>query len=132
MKKHFELLGLLYIIFSALNIVAAFLIFIILSSIGFLSRELSDPIADLNGYSAATILNAIGIIIALILVILAIPGLIGGYGLLKKRSWSRILGLILGGLNLMNIPFGTILGIYTLWVLIQDDAINYLDQSNKG
>ena len=43
--------------------------------------------------------------------------LIVGYGLLQRRPWGRILGIIAGVLGLFHFPFGTALGIYTLWVL---------------
>ena len=35
----------------------------------------------------------------------------GGIYLLKYRPWARILLLVLGFLNLIEIPFGTALGI---------------------
>jgi zinc-ribbon domain len=40
------------------------------------------------------------------------------WGLYEKRPWARILGIVLGFLVLIRIPFGTALGIYTLWVLL--------------
>jgi len=45
-------------------------------------------------------------------------GLAAGLGLLGRRSWARILGLIMAFLSLLEMPFGTMLGIYTLWVLL--------------
>ena len=64
------------------------------------------------------------------LLVLSAPGILGGYGLLKKYSWARVLVLILGALNLLNVPFGTILGVYTFWVLLNEDAakslLNYI------
>jgi hypothetical protein len=32
-----------------------------------------------------------------------------------------------GFLNLINIPFGTILGIYTIWVLMHEDVKRVFD-----
>jgi hypothetical protein len=40
------------------------------------------------------------------------------WGLYEKQPWARILGIVLGFLVLLRIPFGTALGIYTLWVLL--------------
>ena len=45
-------------------------------------------------------------------------GIIAGIGLLKRRPWARILTIVLSVLNLINIPFGILLGIYGLWVLL--------------
>ena len=58
----------------------------------------------------------------LILSIFFVPGIVGGIGLLRHKQWVRYLVLILGILSLLNIPVGTALGIYTLWVLLQDET----------
>jgi hypothetical protein len=42
--------------------------------------------------------------------------------LLQSESWARILAIVLGILELVSIPFGTALGIYTLWVLLPADS----------
>jgi len=57
-----------------------------------------------------------------LLVVLGLPGILAGYGLLKRRSWARGLAVALGVLNLFNVPLGTVIGAYTLFVLLQDDA----------
>jgi hypothetical protein len=44
-------------------------------------------------------------------------GLLVGIGLLRRERWARPLALVVGILMLLKIPFGTALGIYTLWVL---------------
>jgi hypothetical protein len=43
--------------------------------------------------------------------------LTAGYGLLARKPWGRILGIIAAILALFKFPLGTALGIYTLWVL---------------
>lgn len=45
-------------------------------------------------------------------------GIIAGWGLLERRSWARTLAIILGFVGLLEMPLGTALGIYTLWVLL--------------
>jgi hypothetical protein len=47
-----------------------------------------------------------------------ILGLIAGWGLLERRPWARMLAIVLGCFQLVNLPFGTALGIYTLWTLL--------------
>ncbi len=44
-----------------------------------------------------------------------------GIGLLMRLGWARIAALIAGAIGLINIPFGTALGIYTMWVLLPAD-----------
>ena len=47
-----------------------------------------------------------------------VVGIITGWGLLERQSWARMLAIILGAFSLLDMPFGTALGIYTLWVLL--------------
>ncbi|HUI76563.1 MAG TPA: zinc ribbon domain-containing protein [Bryobacteraceae bacterium] len=48
----------------------------------------------------------------------SILGLVTGWGLLQREPWARTLAIVMGFLHLLNMPFGTALGIYTLWVLL--------------
>ena len=51
-----------------------------------------------------------------------ILGIIAGWGLLDRQPWARTLAIVLGVINLIHIPFGTALGIYTLWVLLPAES----------
>jgi len=53
-----------------------------------------------------------------VIAIIAIFSLIVGIALLTRRPWGRVLALIAGFLSLVSIPFGTALGVYTLWTLL--------------
>ncbi len=52
----------------------------------------------------------------------ALVGFLAGWGLLARQPWARALTLVLGCLALLHPPFGTALGIYTLWVLLPSGA----------
>jgi hypothetical protein len=119
METHVKVLGVLYIAFSALSLlVALFLMLAIGSAAGIvgLTAESSDAAV------AIPILGLAGTALGFMLLVLSLPGLITGWGLLNYKSWARILGLVLSVLNLLNIPFGTALGIYGLWVLFNKDT----------
>jgi hypothetical protein len=49
--------------------------------------------------------------------ILGIAAIIVGFGLSQRASWARMAAIVFGSLALLKFPFGTALGIYTLWVL---------------
>jgi hypothetical protein len=72
---------------------------------------------------AMFITGAVGAGIAVLMIILSLPSIIAGLGLLKFRSWARILAIILGALHLLSFPFGTALGIFTLIVLLNQEAV---------
>jgi hypothetical protein len=112
MKKHIELLGILYLVYSGLALAVAAFCFMLMSGIGFLTRDAV----------AMGVLGTIGMIVCVFITVLAIPGIIAGIGLLKMKSWARIVAIIVGCLHLLHFPFGTALGIYTLWVLLNDES----------
>lgn len=112
MERHITLLGTLYIIFSALFLIGAVVFFLIITTAGIFSGD----------ETAMFVTGIIGIVISSFLFLVAIPGIIGGIGLLKRKQWARILILIIGILNLLNVPVGTILGIYTIWALTGKQA----------
>jgi hypothetical protein len=48
----------------------------------------------------------------------AVLGIVAGWGLLERQPWARMMAIVLGCFSLFDMPFGTALGIYTLWVLL--------------
>lgn len=115
MDTHVRIVAILHIVFGALTLLAA--------GIVFLSLGLAGGIAATQGETqAAGILGVIVVGVCGLLSLLALPDLIGGWALLTGREWGRILVIILGFINLFNIPFGTALGIYTLWALLRDQG----------
>ena len=112
MEKHVTIVAVLRIAFGALGILAAIIILLAVVGGGLISGD-SD---------AMRVTAIVGPSIALVLVLVSLPGIIGGVGLLKYKPWARILVIILAILDLFNIPIGTALGIYTLWVLFQDET----------
>ena len=122
MDRHITILGVLHIANSALGIIAAIIVFTIVTGAGILS---GDP-------EAMTITAIVGSAIALFLLVLSLPGIIGGIGLLQRREWARILVLVVGFLNLLNVPIGTVLGVYTIWVLLKEDTGTIFGNGNTN
>jgi hypothetical protein len=71
--------------------------------------------------------------IGIFLLIGAAVGLLAGWGLVEGQPWARMLAIVLGFISLLDIPFGTALGIYTLWVLLPAQSeIEYRQLSLSG
>jgi hypothetical protein len=70
-------------------------------------------------------------VIALVIAAKAAVGFLTGWGLLHREPWARMLTIVLAFLALFHVPFGTALGIYTLWVLLpaESDA-EYREQAH--
>jgi hypothetical protein len=78
----------------------------------------TDPDARI----AVPILGGVGGLIFLVIAAISLPGLIAGIGLLQFRPWARILTIVLSAIHLLNVPFGTALGIYGLWALLSREG----------
>ena len=116
MAEHINLLGWIYIVFNLIGLLVAGVVFLAVIGGGLLSGDAE----------AIFITSIVGTAIAGFLLLVSAPGIIAGVGLLKRKSWARILALILGFLNLLNFPLGTALGVYTIWVLMQEESALYL------
>ena len=112
MKKHIELLGILHLVYSSVALFLAAFCFLVMSGIGIIAHDVV----------AMGVLGTIGMIVCLLITMFAIPGIVAGIGLLRMKSWARIVAIVVGCLNLIHIPFGTALGVYTLWVLLNDES----------
>jgi hypothetical protein len=64
--------------------------------------------------------------IGFILMVTGVLGILAGWGLLERQPWARVLAIVLGFLALFHFGIGTVLGIYTLWVLLpRESALEY-------
>ena len=122
-REHIRLLGILWLAFSAFNAVAAVVLFILANTL-FLHLPMTG---EYSGW-----LHPFFRLIAWVVMVKAAAGLAVGWGLLQREPWARILCLIMGFLALLNVPFGTALGIYTLWVLLPAQADEEYSEESRG
>ena len=119
MNTHVKVLGVLYIAISTLGLMLALFMGLIFGT--------ASGVVGMNADSrdaaiALPIIGLAGTMLVVFLVALALPGLVAGVGLLQLRPWGRILGIVVAILHLIHIPFGTLVGIYGLWVLLNKDT----------
>jgi hypothetical protein len=122
LETHIKLLGWLNIALGILGLLIAIFTFTILIGVGLISRD----------NDAMIVLGIIATLVAGLLVVLSIPGIIAGYGLLRRRMWARYLALVVGFLSLFNVPLGTLVGGYTIWVLLQEEAVAAFHSDRVG
>jgi hypothetical protein len=119
MKKHVTVVGAIQIGFSILGLIAAVAVFFALN----FARGMAG--GDETGQ---LVLRFLSISIPILLVFLSTLGLVGGIGLLAYKPWARYLVIVVSALGCLNIPIGTLKGVYFLWVLLQDDTIKLFEQ----
>lgn len=115
MAQHVKVLGILHIVFGGLCVLGGLIAFAIMGGIAGIVNA-SGPSQD--NAAAVPILAIIGAFVCILCLVIGVPGLVGGIGLLQFRSWARITVIVLSALDLIHIPFGTALGIYGFWVLL--------------
>jgi Ca2+/Na+ antiporter len=100
-----------------MGIIAAIIVFAAVVGGGLISGD----------QTAIAITSLVGSIIATLILVLSLPGLVAGIGLLRLRPWSRLLTLVLAVFDLMAIPIGTAFGLYAIWVLVQEDTVTLFE-----
>ena len=119
MAQHVKILGILHIVYGSLGVLAGLVVFLVLGGIAGLV-SVTDHSED--SAVAIPVLGGIGGIIFICLLAISLPGIIAGFGLLNFRPWARILTIILSAFELFSIPFGTALGIYGFWALLNRET----------
>jgi hypothetical protein len=117
MDTHVKVLGVLQIALGALSLVGAVVLTLVFVG-GFSAVSVSG---DSDAAMALPFIGITGIALVGVLLLLSLPGIVTGIGLLRLRPWARIAGIVLSILGLMAIPFGTVIGVYGLWVLFSKD-----------
>ncbi len=110
--EHIRLVGILWLAISALNALGGLTCFIVANTV----------FAPGGGLHVPPFLHPLMGIIGSLILGKAALGFVAGWGLLQRESWARVLTLILAFISLFNVPFGTALGVYTLWVLLPTDS----------
>ena len=114
MDKHVQVIGILWIVLGAMSFLGGLFLCGTLIGISLIPEMEAE---------ASSILRIVGMSFGIFLWILSAPKIICGIGLLRKMEWARILTIVLSFLSLLNIPFGTALGIYSLVILLRDETV---------
>jgi hypothetical protein len=125
MKDHVKILGILHIALGGLICLGGLMLFLIFAGAAGIVGATGDhdlSSGPFQNVAPGALLAIIGVALGAVLVVLGIPGVIGGWGLIHYKGWARILVIILSILHLPGIPIGTAIGVYGLWVLFNDDT----------
>jgi hypothetical protein len=118
METHVKVLGAMQIALSGFCLLGAIVLMLIFGGVMGAVTASEDPDAAV----ALPVLGLTGAALVSFLLVLALPGLITGIGLLQRRPWARIAGIVISIIGMMFIPFGTVIGVYGLWVLFSKET----------
>jgi hypothetical protein len=126
MERHIKILGVLNIVWGAMGaLTGLFLLIILGGAFGIVGTALRQTEATVAWPLVASIGGIVAGAITTYLLILSIPSIVAGIGLINFKPWARIVGIVVSALHLIHIPFGTALGIYGLWVLVSRESESY-------
>ena len=121
MRDHVRILAYLHIVFGSLGLLCALVVLLVFGGIAGVVGAVNPH--DMEAWHIAVpVIGIVGLAICGFVMLLSIPGIIAGVGLLKFRPWARILAIVLSAMDLLHVPLGTALGIYGLWVLLNAET----------
>lgn len=124
METHKRVLGILYIVSGAFQILSM----LILSAImGIILPFVFDQAELQDQWVVMWLIPLLRVIGISIIILFAIPAIIGGIGILYHKRWALTLVMVLGCFKLLSFPIGTALGTYSIWVYAEDHRLSKLN-----
>ena len=125
METHVKVLAVLNIVLGAIGVFIGLGVFLFFGGLASIVHLDQDPDAAV----AIPVLGGIGALVLFVLLVLSVPAIIAGIGLLQFQPWARILTIVLSILHILNIPLGTAIGVYGLWILFSAEGTRLFERS---
>ena len=135
MKSYVDMLGIVWIAWGIWQLVIAVSIGSLFLVLGGGFAALGLGVGGSDGASMAVMggfYGVLGMIVAVMAGVMAIPSILAGGGIRRRAGWARIVAMILAALGMMNMPLGTLLGIATFVVLLDKDVGAEFDSRGPG
>jgi hypothetical protein len=132
-RQQANLLGILFWVFTAFNILIVVAIAVIYIAIfGFVFSQVPQKPGDPDPAIMMTILIAIFAFAVIFSVLFSIPKMVAGYGLRKEKPWARTWAIVASIMAAMSFPIGTAIGVYGLVFLFGDEGKKYFESPEYG
>ena len=118
MKSHVDFVGVLFIVWGLLTVLVG--VSTLALGVGAVALITSASRGGGGGQVAAGITAAAFATLAFIAILWGAAHVIVGVPLWRCTPWSRLIALMLGSVDLLLLPYGTALGVYALYVLLNE------------
>jgi hypothetical protein len=118
LRSHVDLVGVLFIIWGILTL----LVGLSTLALAVAAAAIITSASRGGGQFAAGVTAAAFLTLAVIAIVWGVAHIAVGIPLRRRHHAARLLALMLGAVDLLLLPFGTALGCYTLWVLLNEDG----------
>jgi hypothetical protein len=119
-SSHVDFLGILFVVWGVLTVLVGASTLAL--GIGAAALITSASREGSGGEFAAGLTAAAFTTLAVIAIVWGVAHVTVGMPLRRRRHWSRLGALMLGTVDLLLLPYGTVLGAYALWTLLRDDT----------
>ena len=117
MRSHVDFLGVLFIVWGLLTVVVGLSTLALgVSAVALIASASRSA----GGQVAAGLTAAAFTTLAFIAMLWGAAHVIVGVPLRRYTPWARLLALMLGSVDLLLLPYGTALGVYALYVLLNE------------
>jgi hypothetical protein len=113
MDIHTRIVAVLHIVFGAVGA-----IMLLILGLGLGGFAAFTPHGHVPGF-----VFGLGALFLGFFVLLSLVDVIAGVALLKGSRNARVFVIVIGALGLFSFPWGTLLGIYTLWALLRKQPV---------
>lgn len=122
MESHNKLLSILHIVYGSLQVFFFVLVHVLMDIImPFISEEVGTGSDELMIVEMSFMF--VKSLFLILIIIFPLPSIIGGVAALNGKKWGMTLMMISGCLSLLSVPVGTALGIYTIWVYLENNKV---------
>lgn len=126
--EHNRMLGICHLVYGGLNIL---MLLAMLCFFFFFFTVMAHAVPK-NGQPPPAFLLPFGTafmgFIFLISFLFALPPLIAGYALLKRKPWARMASIVAAVLEAMSVPIGTAVCIYSFWFMFSDQGKRFYEE----
>jgi len=128
-QSHKKTLGIIHIVYG--SVIAVMFVFIG-SLVSIIFPFIAEEIAQDVDQNAEEVLFMVSSIVRTVFILLfifsALPSILAGIGLVQNKSWGLVIALIAGCVSIFSFPFGTAVGVYSIYVFIENNKQKKNDQ----
>jgi hypothetical protein len=111
-ERQIKLVGAAQVFFGVVRLFGSLVLYLLFGSVGTVGSPLSS------------FLFIFGLV-------MSVPALAAGLGLLMMRPWARLTAVAIGAIELLLFPVGTILGAITLWLMAKKEVVALLSRPEE-
>ena len=119
MLSHVDFVGVLFVVWGLLTtLVGLSTLALGVGAVALIASASQGGGGQVAAGLTAFVFTALGVIA----ILWGVAHVVVGMPLRRRKPWARLMALVLGSIDLVLLPYGTALGVYVLWVLLNEQG----------